>query len=203
MDISKYIEDCYSQIPSLKRYEFPWDIPINLKAIIEEYIGQLPVSDFKIENNIAIHHSAMIEENVVIKGFTIIGKDCIVKSGAYLRDGVLLGDSVSIGANCEIKQSVIFDQTRIAHLNYVGNSLIGKDVNMEAGSILANHFNERKNREIHVLFEGQVINTKNTKFGSLLGDGTRIGANAVLNPGSILEKGSIVGRLTHLDQMKL
>ena len=132
----------------------------------------------------------------------IIGKNSIIKSGAYIRNGAFIGNDVTIGANSEIKQSIIFDASRIAHLNYVGNSIIGEDVNLEAGSILANHFNEFKNKQVEVIINDSKINTGLTKFGSLIGDGSKIGANTVLNPGTILQKNSVVGRLVHLDQVR-
>ena len=202
MDLSTYIKNYYSEFSYAKQYEFPWDIISNLEQVIESVLSQLPSSEFKIKNGIAIHHSAIIEKNVSLKQNTIIGKMSIVKSGAYIRSGVYIGKEVSIGANCEIKQSIIFNKSRIAHLNYVGNSIIGEDVNIEAGAILANHFNEFKNKKIQVVIDNSIINTHVTKFGSLVGDRSRIGANSVLNPGTILKRDSIIGRLVHLDQLK-
>lgn len=201
MDLSLYIKNCYSSLPVLRNYNFPWEITSNLTQVIALLLSELSGSEFDIKNNIAIHKSATIEENVTVKEYSIIGKKSIVKSGSYLRSGVYIGEGVVIGANCEIKQSIIFNQSSVAHLNYVGNSIIGEDVNMEAGSILANHFNERENKEIKVVMEGSIVDTDTVKFGSLLGDNSRIGANAVLNPGTILHRGAIVGRLVHIDQI--
>lgn len=201
MDISLYIKNCYSWLPILKEYKFPWEAITNLESIIGVLLSAPPGPGFEIKDKIAIHKSAIIEENVVIKEYTIIGENSVVKSGSYLRNGVYVGKEVTIGANCEIKQSIIFNKSSIAHLNYVGNSVVGENVNMEAGSILANHFNERENKEIQVVIGGSVIDTNTVKFGSLVGDGSRIGANAVLNPGTILSSGAIVGRLVHIDQM--
>lgn len=202
MNLSQYIENCYSEFPELENHTFPWDMVHHLETLLKNRISKLSASDYDIKDQIAIHKSALIENGVTIKGALIIGENSIIKAGAYLRDGVFLGRNAMIGANCEVKQSVIFNESRIAHLNYVGNSLIGHDVNMEAGSILANHFNEIKNRTIQLVVSGKVVDTKVMKFGSVLADGVRIGANAVLNPGTVLEKGRIVGRLVHVDQLK-
>lgn len=201
MDISLYIKNCYSGLPILKDYKFPWEAITNLESMIGVLLSAPPGPGFEIKDKVAIHKSAIIEENVVIKEYTIIGENSVVKSGSYLRNGVYVGKEVTIGANCEIKQSIIFNKSSIAHLNYVGNSVVGENVNMEAGSILANHFNERENKAIQVVIGGSVIDTNTVKFGSLVGDGSRIGANAVLNPGTILSRGDIVGRLVHIDQM--
>ena len=203
MNLDQFISSIYSDLPQLSRFNFPWDVTNNLEEIIKEYLNQITVSEYIINNNIAIHHTAIIEENAIIKPNTIIGKNSIVKAGAYLRNGVFICNDVSIGTNCEIKQSLIFNKARIAHLNYVGNSIIGEDVNLEAGSIAANHFNEREgdSKIISVLLDNKIVNTKCVKFGSLIGDKSRIGANAVLNPGTILKPSSIVGRLTLVDQV--
>lgn len=201
MNLSTYINNCYLEIPLLKKYKFPWNIITNLNQIVEFIIqNELSDSEFNVKNGIAIHKSAIIENNVTIKENTIVGKNSIIKSGAYLRNGVLIGKGVNIGANSEIKQSIIFSKSRVAHLNYVGNSIIGEDVNLEAGSILANHFNEFKNKKIQVMIEDKILNTGVTKFGSLIGDESRIGANAVLNPGTILDRKTMIGRLVHVDQ---
>jgi NDP-sugar pyrophosphorylase family protein len=202
MDLSNYFENYYSYLPGLEVYNSPWDAIHNLSQILKKVIPELPEGEYIVENGIAIHNSAIIEKNVTIKEIAIIGEKSIVKAGAYIRGGTFIGKNVNIGANSEIKQSMIFDHSRIAHLNYVGNSIIGEDVNLEAGSILANHFNELKNKNIKLIINESIIETNLVKFGSLIGDGCRIGANSVLNPGTVLRKRSVVGRLVHVDQKK-
>ena len=132
----------------------------------------------------------------------MIGKNVSIGANAYIRGAVLLDENVHIGAGCEIKQSVIFSGTAVAHFNYIGNSIIGSDVNFEAGSVAANHFNEREDKIISVMYEGMKVITGIKKFGALVGDGSRIGANAVLSPGTILLKKFIVKRLELIEQVK-
>jgi len=179
----------------------PWEITANLKDIIEEMIPNLG-EDFKIENGTAIHKSAILEHGITIKGPVIIMDNCHICANAYLREGVFLDSSVKIGPSSEIKSSMIFSGSAIAHLNYIGNSIIGRNVNFEGGSIAANHYNERVQKKIRVIFRDQIIDTGTEKFGALVGDGSKIGANGVLSPGTILEKGSIVKRLELIEQLK-
>ncbi len=73
-------------------------------------------------------------------------------------------------------------------------------MNIEAGAILANHYNERSDDTVYVHQDGLRISTGLHKFGSLVGDGCRIGANAVLSPGTLLRPMTIVHRLQLIEQ---
>lgn len=180
----------------------PWEVTDCLKEIIRIRLLQLG-DDYEFTDEVAVHKTAVVETGAVLKSPAIIGPDCVVGAHAYFREGVFLDQSVKIGPGCEIKNSIIFSGTAIAHFNYVGNSIIGRNVNFEAGSIATNHYNERENKRISVLYRGEVIDTGVNKFGSLVGDGSRIGANAVLSPGTILERNSIVKRLELVEQVKI
>lgn len=197
--IDHFIEDFSNTFKDLSQSE-PWNITDELKSIIEIMILNLN-DDYVIEDNIAIHKSAVIENNVTIKKPAIIGENCHVGANAYFREGVYLDKSVKIGPGCEIKNSIICSNTAIAHFNYIGNSIIGRNINFEAGSIAANHYNERIVKKISVLYDSQIIETNAEKFGSLVGDNSKIGANAVLSPGTILIKNSIVKRLELIEQV--
>lgn len=198
--IDDFISGFSSLFPEQQSWQ-PWEVTECLKEIIRIRLLQLG-DDYDITDEIAIHKTAVVETGVVLKSPAIIGPDCVVGAHAYFREGVFLDHSVKIGPGCEIKNSVIFSGTAIAHFNYVGNSIIGRNINFEAGSIAANHYNECENKRISVLYRGEVTDTGVTKFGSLVGDGCRIGANAVLSPGTILEQNSIVRRLELVEQYK-
>ncbi|QCX39258.1 LpxA family transferase [Aureibaculum algae] len=198
------IKDFISNIPSfllLEKYTSPWSITKDIKEIIKAIIPNLG-EDFNVENGIAIHKSAILEQGITLKGPIIIMDNCQIGAHAYFREGVFLDSSVKIGPNSEIKNSLIFSNTAIAHLNYIGNSIIGSNVNFEAGSIAANHYNERTDKRIYVSFHNKIIDTGLEKFGALVGDNSRIGANGVLSPGTLLEKDSIVKRLELIEQCK-
>jgi len=179
----------------------PWNLTQAASLIISEKIKTLS-SDYRISNSIAIHKEAQLEEHVIIKGPAIVSAGCFIASHAYLRGGVLVGEAVSIGPGCEVKASFIMPNSVLAHFNFVGDSIVGSEVNLEAGSIVANHFNESANRVIDVIIRQQRLTTGITKFGSLIGDGCKIGANAVLSPGTILQPNTIIKRLELVEQVK-
>ena len=200
INIDDFIEGFSNLFPE-DVHNQPWIITNGLKGTLEKMILKLD-DNYHIDNNIAIHQTAVIECDVVIKSPAIIGENCFVGANAYFREGVFLDKSVRIGPGCEIKNSIICSGTAVAHFNYIGNSIVGRNVNFEAGSIAANHYNERFDKKISVLYQSQIIETNVEKFGSLVGDNSRIGANAVLSPGTILEKNSVVRRLELVEQIR-
>jgi len=178
----------------------PWDIIENLESIIYELLDSLP-EEYDISGGIAIHSSAIVDPSTLIKAPAIIGPDCFVGPHGVLRGGVILAQETTVGAGCEVKQSVICSGSALAHFNYVGNSIIGQDVNLEAGAVIANHYNEHKNKTIKVLVDNEIIETGKEKFGAVVGDGSKIGANAVLSPGTVLKPATIVRRLELVEQI--
>ena len=74
----------------------------------------------------------------------------------------------------------MFAGTKLAHFNFVGDSVLGENVNLEAGSIICNYRNERAAKEVLVRVEASLHRTGCEKFGALVGDGSRIGANGVV-----------------------
>lgn len=200
IDIDNFIDGFSQKFPDLQGLK-PWEITNNLKEILEKIISNLD-GDYTIIDGVAIHKTAQVEQGVVMKGPVIITRDCVVGANAYFREGVYLDCAVKVGPGCEVKSSIICSGTAVAHFNYIGNSIIGEKINFEAGSISANHYNERSSKRISVLYKSTLIDTGSEKFGSLVGDNSKIGANAVLSPGTILEKNSIVKRLELVEQYK-
>lgn len=196
--ISRFIEAWPTSLFASSEFA-PWLIVQQAEALISEAISRLG-RDYNVENGFAIHETSKVEAGVVLKGPGIIGPRCLVASGAYLRGGTYLGDDCIIGPSSELKTSFMFAGSKIADLNFVGDSIIGSGVNIEAGAVIANYRNELDDKTIRIAFEGNVIDTGVTKFGALIGDCARIGANAVVAPGALLQPGSRVRRLQLLDQ---
>lgn len=179
--------------------EMPWSIIAHLGETISQMQKELS-EDFKVKDGVAIHKDAVIGHNVTIKAPAIISANCFVGSNSYLRGGVFLAPGAKVGISCEIKTSVILEGSAVAHFNFVGDTIVGQEVNIEAGAILANHYNEREDDTVFVHIGNMRISTGLHKFGSLVGDGCRIGANAVLSPGTLLKPHTIVKRLELIAQ---
>ena len=200
IDIRKFIPSFYEHIHCTADAE-PWALVQDLESIISTMIPHVG-DEYSIQNNIAIHKDAVIESGVTLKGSIIVSAGCFIGAHAYLRGPLFLGESVVVGPSCEVKQSIILSHSNLAHFNFVGDSIIGSHCNFEAGSICANHYNERDEKTIFVRHDDELINTQCTKFGCLVGDQSKIGANAVLSPGTLLGMNSIVKRLELVEQVK-
>jgi len=157
-----------------------------------------------------------IEKGVMVKGKVLIGKNTIIKSGAYIEGNTAIGENCTIGPNCyiraftsignnckignavEIKNSILFDNTHAGHLSYVGDSVLGENVNLGAGTITANLRHDNNN--VKSLIKNELIDSRRRKLGTIIGDnahtgihtsiypGRKIGRNASTLPGAIVKK---------------
>jgi NDP-sugar pyrophosphorylase family protein len=177
----------------------PWDLTSAAAKIISAFLPTLG-GDYRRNGDIAVHETARIEDQAIIKGPAVIGPGCFVAGTAYLRGGVFLEEDCVIGPAAELKSTFMFKAGKLAHLNFVGDSILGEGVNCEAGSMIANYRNELLDKRINIAFEGQVIETGVDKFGALIGDGARLGANAVVAPGALILPGTVIPRLGLVDQ---
>jgi len=127
-----------------------------------------------IDARAKIGQDTVIEPFVYIHGEVKIGRDCRIGPFAFLRHGTVIGDDVVLGVFTEVKNASLADGVRARHHSYLGDALIGRDVNVGAGSITAN-------------FDGEKVNQ--TKVG----DGCYIGSGAVLIAPLVLKDGAQVG----------
>lgn len=200
VDLSTLIESLPLSLLAPWAGEPPWRLTAEAEAIVSRLLAELPIGDFVLAGGIALHRTATIEMGAILKPPAIVGARAFVAAGAYVRGGVWLDEACSVGPGSEVKSSFLFRSSRLAHFNFVGDSILGADVNLEAGSVIANHRNDRTDREIRVRIADRVIRTGVDKFGALIGDGARIGANAVLAPGTLIARHQVVGRLVLIDQ---
>ena len=143
-----------------------------------------------IGEQVYIGEGTLVEDGAMIKGPATIGRNCQIRHNAYIREDVIIGDDCVVGNSCELKNSFLFNDCQVPHFNYVGDSVIGHKAHLGAGVKISNIKLDRSN--VTVEMNGKPFDTGLRKFGALLGDGSEVGCNAVLNPGSILGRGSIL-----------
>ena len=143
-----------------------------------------------IGEKVFIGEGTVIEPGAYIKGPAWIGANCQIRHGAYLRENVIVGAGSVIGNSSEIKNSILFQGCQVPHFNYVGDSILGAKVHLAAGVIVSNL---KLNGDFITLRVGDnVLTTGLRKFGALIGDGAEVGCNAVLNPGTVIGRRSLI-----------
>jgi len=139
----------------------------------------------------------MIKNNVKIQASTIekseINDNCKIGVYAHLREGTKLGKNCNIGNFCEIKNSTVGDNTKMAHLAYVGDSEIGKNCNIGCGVIFANYDGNKKNK---IIVEDNVFIGSNSVLIAPLkiSKGTYICANTVVTENTNVDD-FVIGRV--------
>ena len=146
---------------------------------------------------ILVGRGSFLEAGALLKGPCLLGQSCAVRQGAYLRGNVILGDGAGVGHASEVKGSILLDHAEAPHFNYVGDSILGRRVNLGAGTKLANlelRAPETKRNDlwpsIRIPIEGDVVDTGLPKLGAILGDDVEAGCNAVTSPGTLIGKQS-------------
>jgi NDP-sugar pyrophosphorylase family protein len=197
--IADYIQDLARSPLAQWADETPWELVRSAPERGSALLAQLSPDEYEVRGDVAVHRSAQVEDGAILKGPLIIGPGCFIAAGAYLRGGCWLGEGCIIGPGAELKTTFMFGGSKLAHFNFVGDSVLGSGVNLEAGSIIANYRNERADKGVNVRINDQLQATGCDKFGALLGDGVRLGANAVVAPGGLLLPGTVIRRLALYD----
>jgi bifunctional UDP-N-acetylglucosamine pyrophosphorylase/glucosamine-1-phosphate N-acetyltransferase len=177
----------YQEIGYRLDLSYPWDLlPANeylLSSLEPKNLGE-------IEDNVVIKGKVSIGQNTVVRsgsyivGPVIIGQDCAIGPNCYIRPHTSIGDGCHVGSAVEVKNSIIMKGSKIPHHNYVGDSIIGEECNLGAGTKIANLRFDKKN----ITIAG--VDTKRRKLGAIIGDRVETGINACINVGSIIGNNS-------------
>lgn len=139
---------------------------------------------------ITLGKGVLVESGAMIKSPAIIGDFNEIRQGAYLRGYTLTGQGCVLGHTTEIKHSIFLNEAKAGHFNYIGDSILGNNTNLGAGTKFANLRFFSGN--VLLNHQGKQIDTGRNKLGAILGDNTQTGCNSVTNPGAIFGKNSFV-----------
>jgi NDP-sugar pyrophosphorylase family protein len=167
-----------------------WEVLPRIASYLKKHTpkgskGKL-VGEPMIGENVFLGEGTIVEPGAYIRGPSWIGKNCEIRHGAYLRENVIAGDNCVLGNSSEFKNCILLSGAHAPHFNYVGDSVLGRDVNLGAGVILSNY--RLDGQVIRVRRDGHLVETGLRKFGAIVGDGASVGCNAVLNPGSLVAR---------------
>lgn len=172
----------------------PWDI---LEAN-ERVLASLPhrvngtvEQGAVLKGPIWLEESASIKSGSYVEGPVYVGKESRVGPNARIRPSTSIGDNVIVGTSCEVKNSIIMNGSKVPHLSYLGDSIIGENCNIAAGTITANI--RLDERVLNVRVKGRLQSTGRTKLGVIMGDGVQTGINVSIMPAVRIGSGSHIG----------
>ena len=163
---------------------YPWQLLAANKALLS---GIKTAIHGKIEKNVVVKGKLMLGKNSIIRSGTyiegpvIIGDNCTIGPNAYIRGPASIGNACKVGQSVELKNVIMFDKSNIPHLSYIGDSVIGSNVNLGAGTTTANLRFDKK--EIRSMVNKELISTGLTKLGVIIGDNVQTGIHVNLMPG--------------------
>lgn len=141
-------------------------------------------------SQISLGEGVLVENGALIKSPAIIGDCTEVRQGAYLRGYTLTGKRCVVGHTTEVKHSIFLDDAKAGHFNYLGDSILGTNANLGAGTKFANL--RFLSGNVRIRTENDTIDTGRRKFGAILGENAQTGCNSVTNPGTLLGKKSML-----------
>lgn len=183
-DFNKTIASSY-----ILKYDYP-EVLNHIGEIIFEISKTLNDDYQEISPNVFVHKSVKIDKSATIIGPCLVLENSEIRVNAYIRGNVIIGKNCVIGNSTELKNAILFDEVKVPHFNYIGDSLLGYKVHFGAGSLTSNVKSDESN--VTLTINSEKIKTNRKKIGALVGDKVEIGCNAVLTPGSIIGKNTTI-----------
>lgn len=165
----------------------PWELlEVNsrlLRALDREVQGDVG-DQATLEGQVIIEEGARVRNGAYIEGPTVVQSGADVGPNAYVRGATVIGPDVRVGNAVEVKNSILMAGATVGHHAYVGDSVLGADVNFGAGTKIANLRHDEETVRVQV--KGNAVDTGRRKFGVVVGDETKTGINTSLNAGVTL-----------------
>ena len=175
---------------------YPWEIITANRMIMDSWQQSSIAKSAVLEANVTIQGVVRIEEDVVIKAGAVLEGPCSIGKGTYVGNNSLIRSYTSLGSQCsvgygvELKNCIIHDQSKIGRLSFIGDSVLGENVDFGAGSMTVNRGLDWK--PIVVRNGAKSLNTGRIKMGAFVGDNAVIGAGNTLPPGIVVSAGKIL-----------
>lgn len=171
--------------------EYPWELLPKISEYIIKLGATLPLDKFdKIGDCIWVAKSAKVAPSASLNGPLIIDEEAEIRHCAFIRGNAIVGKGAVVGNSTELKNCILFDCTQTPHYNYVGDSIYGYKAHTGAGVIASNLKSDKS--LVTVSFRGEKVPTGVKKFGAMVGDFGDIGCNTVMNPGTVIGRGTSV-----------
>ena len=172
---------------------YPWEVLTANGIIMDSWENSSIAKSARLEANVTIQGTVRIDDDAIIKSGAVlegpcsIGKGCYVGNNSLIRSYTALGDHCSVGYGVELKNCVVQNNTRIGRLSFIGDSVLGENVDIGAGSMTVNRSLDWK--PITVKQGGKTFKTGREKLGAFIGDDVVIGAGNTIEPGMVVPSG--------------
>ena len=173
---------------------YPWHLLDANEEILKKSEGKI---EGDISENATLTETVIVGKNSkiltgsFIEGPVVIGSDCKIGPNCYIRPYTSIGNSCHVGNACEIKNSIIMDCSNVPHQNYLGDSVIGGNCNLGAGTKIANLRFDKMN--INTILNGKKLYTNRRKLGVIMGDDVQTGINSAVDVGTIVGNKVFIG----------
>lgn len=175
----------------LKGFTYPWEALGGIKDLILTLGPKLDPEQYaEVSPQVWVHRTATVALTAYLGAPCIIGAGTEVRHCAFVRGSALVGENCVVGNSTELKNVILFDNVQVPHYNYVGDSILGYKSHMGAGAVTSNVKQDKTPVVVHAGF--RQLETGLKKFGAMLGDHVEVGCNSVLNPGTVVGRGSHV-----------
>jgi bifunctional UDP-N-acetylglucosamine pyrophosphorylase/glucosamine-1-phosphate N-acetyltransferase len=174
----------------------PWNLLEANELLMDSAMGKIELAgsvhkDAHLKGRVIVEEGAEILPGAYIEGPVWISGGCRVGPNCHIRPYAYLCKDVRVGNGCEVKASILMERSHVGHLSYVGDSVVGADSNLGAGTITDNM--RFDGRPIKVKVKSASLNTGRRKLGAFLGDGVKTGINVSLFPGVKVGQNSWIG----------
>lgn len=181
---------CFNDLEIIYGNTTKGELQVKRAGMLLEGASVIMAGAVLLGEKIALGHGVLVEAGAMIKSPAIIGDMSEVRQGAYLRGYCLAGKRCVLGHATEIKHSILFNDAKAGHFAYLGDSILGNDVNLGAGTKLANL--RFLSGNIKVLSQGKYLDTCRRKLGAIMADGCQTGCNSVTSPGTMMARGAVL-----------
>ena len=168
--------------------EYPWQVLSKIGEFIVELGNTLSEDRYeKRGENAWIAKSAKVFSSAYIAGPAIIDEEAEIRHCAFIRGNAIVGKKAVVGNSTELKNVILFNEVQVPHYNYVGDSILGYKAHMGAGSITSN---VKSDKTLVIIGNKEKLETGLKKVGAMLADHVEVGCNSVLNPGTVVGRGT-------------
>ncbi len=171
---------------------FPWDLLRANRLLLETMKPTVTkIENSTIRGNVIMEEGAKIFNSYIDVGIHYIGANTKIGPHAYLRGWNMIAEDCVVGDSVSVKNSILFPRVKAKHICYIGDSIIGSDVNFGGGTQIGNFRFDAKYVKMEI--NGKIFSSNRKKLGAVVGDRVKFGLLSGVMPGKKIGNDSWIG----------